>query len=30
MMDKLNTLESYLNEGFKIEHDGKIITLTDS
>lgn len=28
--DKLNTLESYLKGGFKIERDGKIITLTDN
>lgn len=28
--DELNTLESYLRDGFKIERDGKIITLTSN
>lgn len=28
--DKLNTLESYLKDGFKIKRDDKIITLTSN
>ena len=29
MQDKLNTIDSFVNEGFKIERDGQIYTLTD-
>lgn len=28
MQDKLNTMDSFENEGFKIERDGQVITLT--
>lgn len=28
-MEKLNTMESYVNEGFKIIRDGQVITLTN-
>lgn len=27
-MEKLNTMESFVEEGFKIKRDGKVITLT--
>lgn len=28
-MEKLNTMESYVKEGFKIIRDGQVITLTN-